>query len=284
MVSIVLALVSAITYGTSDFLAGLMTRRASVFVVTFVGQASAGIVTWFALLWAGGPLSSGAALWGVAAGSGAWLGTIFLYRGLARGSMSVVGPVSAVIAAAGSALVGVLLGDRLSGVESCGVLLACAAIALVSVQNGEAPSVSSLSTSGLLDAIAAGVGFAALFVSLNRAGTGSGVWPVAIGQATGLGLVVAVVAVLGLRRDVDVRTVSRVWTGAVPAGLLGGAATIAFFYATQAGLLSVSAVIASLYPAATVALAIAFLHERVRRIQRVGLGLAAVAVALLAIR
>jgi len=68
----------------------------------------------------------------------------------------------------------------------------------------------------------------------------------------------------------------------VPARLLRGAATVAYFVATQHGLLSISAVLTSLYPAATVVLAVLVLSERLRPVQGVGLALAAPSVSLLA--
>jgi drug/metabolite transporter (DMT)-like permease len=74
----------------------------------------------------------------------------------------------------------------------------------------------------------------------------------------------------------------RLAIGAAAGGLFGAAAVITYFYATHMGLLTITAVIASLYPATTVGLAISLLHERVRKVQAVGLALAAVAVAMLA--
>ena len=69
--------------------------------------------------------------------------------------------------------------------------------------------------------------------------------------------------------------------GLVP-GALAALATGAFLVATQGGYLTVTAVIASLYPAFTVLLAATVLREHVHRAQVIGLGLCAVAVALVA--
>ena len=65
-------------------------------------------------------------------------------------------------------------------------------------------------------------------------------------------------------------------------GPLSAAATGCFLLATQQGYLTVSGVLASLYPAITVLLAALVLHERVHRAQGVGLGLCALAIALVA--
>ena len=59
-------------------------------------------------------------------------------------------------------------------------------------------------------------------------------------------------------------------------------ANVLFLVANREGLLALVAVITSLYPASTIALAQIFLGERLARHQLVGLGLAAVAVVLIA--
>jgi uncharacterized membrane protein len=59
-------------------------------------------------------------------------------------------------------------------------------------------------------------------------------------------------------------------------------ATAMFMLATREGLLTVVAVITALYPAATVIMARMVLKEHLQALQRWGLGLAAVSVAVLA--
>jgi drug/metabolite transporter (DMT)-like permease len=60
-------------------------------------------------------------------------------------------------------------------------------------------------------------------------------------------------------------------------------ANACLLWAVQAGLLSVVSVLVALYPAVTVALAAAVLHERIHRAQAWGLGLAAAAVSLISL-
>ena len=69
---------------------------------------------------------------------------------------------------------------------------------------------------------------------------------------------------------------------AVFAGPLGATATGAFLLATQQGFLTIAGVLTSLYPAATVLLAVVLLHEKVHRGQVVGLAFCALAVACVA--
>jgi drug/metabolite transporter (DMT)-like permease len=67
------------------------------------------------------------------------------------------------------------------------------------------------------------------------------------------------------------------------AAFLDVAATAAFLFATRVGLLSIVAVITALYPAATMLMARVVLHERLQVVQKVGLGLAAGSVVILAL-
>ncbi|MCW2917753.1 MAG: protein of unknown function transrane [Actinomycetia bacterium] len=69
----------------------------------------------------------------------------------------------------------------------------------------------------------------------------------------------------------------------VLSGVLDGVANLLYFLAAQAGMLSLAAVLASLYPAVTVLLARIVYSERLRVIQRLGLAVAVVGVALVTI-
>jgi uncharacterized membrane protein len=93
--------------------------------------------------------------------------------------------------------------------------------------------------------------------------------------------VVIVAVALTLRQDWVPR--SRWALGGAISGVLGALATGLFQVATHHGFLSVAAVITSLYPAFTVLLAAAVLHERVHATQGIGLGLCAASVVLVAV-
>ena len=71
-------------------------------------------------------------------------------------------------------------------------------------------------------------------------------------------------------------------TWAFVTGLLGGLGNIAFFYALyKGGKVSVVAPVTALFPIVTVLLAMAFLRERLNRLQKVGFALALGAIYLL---
>ena len=73
------------------------------------------------------------------------------------------------------------------------------------------------------------------------------------------------------------------WGLAVAAGGLDALANAVFQLAAQRGLLAIVAVIGSLYPAATLLLARFLLHERISRVQLIGVALALAAAATLAL-
>ncbi len=283
--AVLLALVSAVAYGLSDFVGGLVSRRTSAWPVAVLGQLSSTVCTFgYALTVAASP-SPGDYGWAVLAGVGSGVGTGFLYRGLAAGRMGVVSPLSAVGAAVVPALAGAIGGERPSPVVWIGVALALPGIWLVSsAQESELPAAGggpprrASVAEGVLDGVLSGLGFGLLFAALGQVPDRAGMMPLALAQA------VSVPAVIGLAIGLGSRWVPRGGTvrWAALTGPLGALATAAFLLATHHGYLTVSGVLASLYPATTVLLAALVLRERVHRLQAVGLALCALAVALVA--
>ena len=273
---ILLGLAAALLYGGSDFSGGLASRRFGPVRVTVLGAAVSTVLAWAALIVSGGPGPDLRAIaWGLASGLAGGAGTLVLYRGLARGQMSVVGPVSAVGAAVVPVVAGVALGEHPSVLAVAGVLVSLPAIVLVAASG----SVRGKLGGGLVDGLAAGLAFGILFVGLAQAGRNAGLWPVASEQ-TGALLPVLAVAV---RSRVPLRIPVRAAGLPVLAGVSGTAATLTYFYATHFSMLAIAAVLVSLYPGFTVLLARVVLHERFSPAQRAGLGLCALAVAAIAV-
>jgi drug/metabolite transporter (DMT)-like permease len=127
--------------------------------------------------------------------------------------------------------------------------------------------------------LVAGAFFALLFIGLDRAGSGSGLWPVAAAAAGELAAaLVAAAAVRSFRL-----CGGRARLLAVITGVAGAAGTILFFVATHHGFLAITAVLTSLYPAVTIVLARIMLGERLTGLRLAGLGLAGVCVSLIAV-
>jgi drug/metabolite transporter (DMT)-like permease len=276
IMGIVLGLAAALLYGSSDFGGGVASRRFGSLPVTVIGSAVATVLAWATLGVVGGPGPTVRAVaWGLASGLAGGIGTMVLYRGLARGQMSVVGPVSAVGAAVVPVAAGVALGERPGLVAVAGVLVSLPAIVLVAASG----PVRGKLRGGLLDGLAAGLAFGILFVGLAQAGRNAGLWPVASEQ-TGALLVTLAAAVKSRQ---PLRIPLRAAGLPVFAGASGMVATLAYFYATHFSMLAIAAVLVSLYPGVTVLLARALLHERFSPAQRAGLGLCALSVAAIAL-
>jgi drug/metabolite transporter (DMT)-like permease len=286
---VVLALSSAVCYGTGDFLGGEGSRRSSPAQMSLLVQSTGLMAAMIAVaLTAHGAPPARVIEWGALAGVGSAIGNQALYRGLSTGAMNVVAPLSAVLTAALPAVVGLAGGDRLSLAGWAGLIIAVPAIVLVSLSS-TSPTADQTEGRrpirlGVGWGLLAGCGFGLLFVGLDKAGTTSGAWPLLADQIIAILLVAAVTTQLRRRA----RSKSRLgppWSVAVPWGLasgLGGAGgNIFFFAATGKGSLTIVAVLSALYPATTVLLAAIVLHERTSRIQLVGLIICAAAVALI---
>ena len=282
--AVLLALVSAVAYGLSDFVGGLVSRHASAWSVAVVGQVSSTACTAAIALGVPGSPEPADFAWAVLAGVGSGIGTGFLYRGFSTGRMSVVAPVSAVGAAVVPVVAGAGGGERPSLVVWLGIVAALPGIWLVaSVPEDDlerldpGPPPSALAD-GLLDGVLAGLGFGVLFAALGQVPDTAGLWPLTLAQAVSIPAVVLLATALRAPWVPRGRAVR--W--ALMAGPLGATAAGAFLLASQQGYLSVAGVLASLYPATTVLLAALLLRERIHRAQGVGLGLCAVAIAMVA--
>ncbi|SNR88475.1 DMT family transporter [Blastococcus mobilis] len=191
--------------------------------------------------------------------------------------MSVIAPVTAVTAAAVPALVGLLGGDRIGPWAAVGIVLALAAVILVSAEGGLG-ALRAARPASLVPALAAGSAFGLFFVLLDRTSGDVGLTPLVAARIASVLLVVALARTarqpLGVTRP------------ALPlvavSGLGDMTANALFLLATQAdGQLAITGVLASLYPVSTVVLAQLLLRERLVGAQVAGLGAAVVAVVLI---
>lgn len=277
--AVVLGLASALVYGASDFLGGLATKRSSAYAVVVWSQLTGLVVLGAAVVVTREALPPTSDLaWGAAGGIGGGSGVVLLYRGLAIGRMAVVAPTAAVGGAAIPVLTGLALGERPEPLALLGVVVAVAAIGLVSSSGaGSSAGIRRRLPPGLLEGVGAGLGFALFFVCLARTTGQADLWPL---LAARVSIVVAALAGLATRTSL------RPAPGALPSiallGMLDMVANLLYVMASRRGLLSIVAVLVSLYPASTVVLARFVLHERLTPLQLAGLGAAATGVALIA--
>ncbi|MEY2509194.1 MAG: hypothetical protein QOH01_3523 [Verrucomicrobiota bacterium] len=276
-----LALASAVLYGSADFFGGLTARRANTIATVFWSQF-AGLVLLVVVLPFLPPttVSSRDWIWGFTAGFSGGIGVAFLYRALAVGTMAVVAPTTAVIAAMIPVLFAFAIGERLRPLTFAGVGLALLAIFLVSrpaSSQNDADETRRGFPPGFGLALLSGVSVGIFFLSLARTSMAAGMWPLVAARVSSISLfgVIAVVARRTLRMD-------RTATGtATLGGALDMAANAVYMTAARVGPLSIVVTLASLYPASTVLLARWILREHLSRTQIAGIACALVAVVLI---
>ena len=279
---ILLGLAAAVLYGSGDFLGGLAARRAHVLaVLTLAEGAGAAVALAAAVMSPGAPNLDGLA-WGIGAGLVGGLGLIIFYIGLAAGPMSVVAPVSGLVSTVLPVGVALADGERPGAGVYAGALLCLVAIVLAS-SAGQTSGAQRQARPGRAIAygVAAGVSFGLFFLLIRNAGQTGELWPVAAARIGELVAVLTAAAVL--RRGLRLRCAAR-WLllAAAGAGVIDVVANICYVAATRTGMFGLAVVLASLYPGITVLLARAVLGERLRWVQRAGLGLAAIGILLVA--
>jgi len=279
---VLLGLAAAVLYGSGDFLGGMASRRAHVLTVLTLVQTAGVIVALAAVAVSSGPASLAGLAWGVSAGLVGGLGLIIFYAGLAAGPMSVVAPVSGLVSTVLPVAVALAEGERPGAPVYAGALLCLVAIVLASSASGGdtggETSPGRRPGRAIAYGTASGVSFGLFFLLIRNAGQSGEVWPVAAGRIGELAIVLAAAAVLrpGLLRGIG----GGIPLAAAGAGVIDVLANICYVAATRTGAFGLAVVLASLYPGVTVLLARVVLGERLRWIQRAGLGLAAIGILL----
>ncbi|MDJ0361187.1 DMT family transporter [Rhodococcus sp. H29-C3] len=281
-----LALVAAVGYGVSDFVGGVASRRVAALRVVIVSYPFSLVVVLLIAPFVGGTVSLVPMLWGLASGVAGGLAVWWFYLALASGPMAVVSPLTAVLVAGIPVLAGLMIGERPGILAFCGIALALVAVVLVSK---ESPDEATGEVAGGRDmkftrtvawlTVGSGITFALAFICLHQIGDGAGLWPLAASRASATAVVWSVALATG-HFSAPHGSVLKL---AAFVGVLDVVANAALLYAYQGGMLSLVSVIASLYPAATVLLAMVMLGERVGRLQQIGMVIALGAVGMIAV-
>lgn len=276
-----LALSSALFYGSADFFGGLTARRANTIAAVFVSQFVGLVLLLVAL-----PFLPAAAvttsdwIWGIVAGVSGSIGVALLYRALAVGTMAVVAPITAVCAALIPVLFAFGMGERVGALTIVGIALAFVAIVLVSqprTSSDDEVQASERKRSlppGVLLALLAGVVVGLFFLALARTSTGAGMWPLVAARITSIALFGSIALAMGRSLRMNASATVTATTG----GALDMVANALYMIAARAGPLSIVVTLASLYPAATVILARLVLGERLSFVQSAGIVCALAAV------
>jgi drug/metabolite transporter (DMT)-like permease len=275
-VTALLALIAATLYGIGDFAGGVASRRKNALTILVTSYPVGGLLMLVSLLALPGHFTMTTLLYGIGGGVLGMLGVVQMYSALAQAPMNVISPVTAVLAAIVPITFGVAVGERPAVLAWFGIGLGLLSVFLVSRTPDDHPH-GPIAVHVLGMALIAGLGFGGYFICLGHAPSDSGAWPIVISRITSA---VCVIPLAWRAGRLGVVTGRLLWITVI-AGVCDAGANLFFLLSTRHGLLSLASVITSLYPAATVLLAIGFLHERTGRLQRVGLGLAAASIVLI---
>jgi drug/metabolite transporter (DMT)-like permease len=279
LTGVALALLAAIGFGVSDFVGGIASRHVAALRVVLVSYPVATVLLGTLAAVIGGPISAGTVIWGSLGGICQACGVWWLYAALGAGPISVVSPLTAVLTAAVPVGVGVAIGDRPGLVAAVGIALAMVAVVLVSRQatdNDLTPHRFTKTVAALT--IGSGVAFGLNFALIHQAPVESRLWPLLFARMSASVLVIIVAAASRSLRVPSGKSLRLALTLPV----LDASANVAMLLALHASLLSLTGVLISLYPAATVVLAMTVLRERVTRWQALGMVLAVVSVSMIA--
>ncbi len=277
-----LGLISAATWGGSDFVGGVGARRAPALLVV----ASGHIFSLFVLL----ALCHGMriAAPGTAplfyAALGGFEGSLALaifYRALAMGAMGLTAALTGLLTALVPVLFSLFRDGLPAPLTAAGLAIGLAAIWLIThtpaAKGPEAKECPTPPAALLLGALA-GAGFGTQLILFKMASGGSILWTMTAARAAGVVALLLVLAVMppkGPWRGF--------WLTGIVAGTLDTVGNLFYIQATRFGRLDVTALVCSLYPAGTILLAALVLREWPTRRQMAGMALALAAVALLSV-
>jgi drug/metabolite transporter (DMT)-like permease len=276
LLALAISLASALSWGVSDFLGGLTSRRLPVLGVLAVSQP-AGLLLIAALIAVIGadPIPADKLAIAYLAGVASLGGLAAFYAAMAMGTVSVVAPIAALGVVVPVAF-GLIQGESPAALQLTGLIPAVAGVVILSSE--ENPKHAAVARRSIALAILAGLGFGVFFTGLDAAAADRPGWAILAVRVGGVSAVAAALLISRPRLD-RVRTALGVL---VLIGAFDVTANALFAIASTKGVLPVVAVGGSMYPAFTVALAHAVLGERLARVQWVGVVLALLGVALIA--
>ena len=277
MFPIALGLGAAACIGVADFAAGLASRRLSSLLVGFWTQASGVVMAVLLLSLLRPPMAAGQIPWGLAAGLGTGAGLALLYRAMAVGAISLVGPITA-CSVVFPVVFALATGETVTAPAAAGIVAIIAGVVLASLQ--PVPVASDPTDTGVTGdrravglAIAAAVAFGAFFILIDLAPQASGwgtLWTAAAARLSSFGIQF----VLVLRGPRQVNWPGRQGLVLVGAGILDQTSLVLVGIGAMTGAYGIVTALVGLYPVVMVLLGVLLLGERLTRVQATGATLA----------
>lgn len=274
MVGSILALFSSLLWGTADYLAGNLSKRYRSIAVTGMSQFFGLIFGLTALLigtFFGHELITptldfaGYFIPGLLAGVSGFIGLLAFYTGLATGRMGVVSPISS-LSVLIPLSVAYLDGERANLQQVIGIT-----IALLGAFLASGPEIKGgLPVKPIIYAVIAAFGFggALTFIAI-------GARVDSLHTMTSMRVASVLIVILIAIRF---RSLGGFTRSTLPVlifiGIADFLANLLLGIATTKGLVSIALVLGSLFPIVTALLAFKFLHERLHRVQYLGIAFA----------
>src|SRR5580692_10732752 len=276
---ILLGLLTALSWGGSDFLARFATHRIGTLRTMLYMQSTGFLLLTIFLPWFGGwgHLGDGSGwqpwAWGVLAGALNFFATLTLYRSFEIGKLAVVAPISASYPVL-TVLLSLLSGEHLRAARAAGIAFTLLGVVLVAA--GEKPpddndtQAQQRSAKGIGWALCSATGFGFLFWLLGTrvvpaTGAIQTVWLIRLTSS-----VLTATLILVARQPIKPPT-DRVAGWILAMGLTDTGAFVLNNFGMRLEQVAVVSVLASLYGAVTVGLAAIFLREHVSRWQWLGI-------------
>jgi drug/metabolite transporter (DMT)-like permease len=274
-----LALFSSLLWGTADFFGGKLTKKYKSLAVTGVSQSFGllfGLVvmlitsSWFAptLSW------SNYFLPGVFAGTLGFVGLVAFYAGLATGRMGVVSPISS-LSALIPLTVAFINGEKPSVVQLTGM-----AVALLGAFCASGPEIKDgISIRPLVYAVIAAFGFGGAITFIAQGSKSSAIMTMTTMRFTTFIIVLVLFAKYKTAGGFSKKDIP-ILIGIGGADFFGN---LLLGVATTKGLVSLAVVLGSLFPIVTALLAYKLLHERLHKLQYLGIGIAILGVVIISL-
>ncbi|HIE25125.1 MAG TPA: DMT family transporter [Anaerolineales bacterium] len=272
-------LISALSWGTGDFIGGVASRKVGAYRTVIFVQIIGLIFILLALPFFNEPFPDSHVIkWSTVAGILGTTGFLAFYEAMRRGPLSIIAPLSALV----GAIIPVTVGFFTEGLPSTRVFisfgLAFIAIFLVSYEKSDEEENAEKKTYLPL-VVFAGIGFGFYFVLIHEASQSLILSPMIIARTAGTAAVIVFFMFKKENPGINIKKFPILMLSAIFD--LGG--NVFYILAGQMGRLDMSAVLSSLYPGMTIFWAWLILKERLQFSQWFGIILALTAIVLMTI-
>ena len=275
--AILLALISSLLWGSADFEGGRLAKKFPAIAVTGLSQGI-GLLFGIVIVLVSGDWrvpafgQHGYFFPAIIAGVCGYLGLVALYAGLASGRMGVVSPISSLCAVV-PVTFALMTGEHVPFGKGIGI-----AVALIGAFCASGPEISQgLPLRPVLLAFGAAAGFGTALIFMAQGSKSSALMTMVMMRVTTL--------LISISIAIKYRSTGGFAKSDYPRlifiGIADFSANLLLGVASTHGLLSIVMVVGSLFPIMTAILAYRILHERLHRVQYVGISMAVIGVALI---